>query len=209
MNNLLGIDVNLWNNTEAKEQGEFDSLKLGGHEVKIVNAVLYENPTNGNKSLKVMVDIAGKDEQAGFFQKQYDSNNLSEKKWPNGATRYLSLKEESLAFTKGFTTSVEKSNAGFKFDTSKGWEQLRNLKVAGVFGQEEYERNDGSVGLATKLTGFRSLDKLNEIKVPKIKMLDGTFVEVDDYKNVAGNRQAAQLEKAYGCVEISTEQLPF
>ena len=178
----LGFNLDDWNNTEAKEFGEFETLELGGHEVVIKKAELYRSDFSGNTSLKVEIDIAGDDKQAGFYQKQYDENTNADKKWPNGAVRYLSLKKESLAYTKGFITALEKSNNNFKFDTSKGWEQLKGLKCAGVFGWEEYEKQDGTTGIATKLTQFRSLDKLNDIKIPSVKLLDGTYIDYEEYK---------------------------
>lgn len=199
----LGFDINEWNETEAKEFGEFERLELGGHEVVIKTAELYENPVSHNKSLKVTVDIAGNDKQAGYFQKQFDDNNNADKKWANGATRYMSLKKEHLAYTKGFITALEKSNNGFKFDTSKGWEQLVNLKCAGVFGLEEYEAEDGNVKTTTKLTQFRSLDKLSEIKIPSVKLINGTYIDYDKY--TPSNNNITQL---YGeTVEISDDFL--
>ena len=120
MNNNLGFDLNVWNDTKAIESGEFESLKLGGHKITILDASLYKSEISGNTSLKVCVDIAEGDEQAFYFQKQYNENPNSDKKWSNGATKYLSLKEENLGYTKGFISSLEKSNPNFKFDTSKG-----------------------------------------------------------------------------------------
>ena len=129
-----------------------------------MNAEEYTSVITGNTSLKISVDIAGNDKQKGFFKKQYDENKDANKKWSSGATKYLSLKDEQIAYLKGFITALEKSNNNFKFDTNGTWEQLKNLKVAGVFGLEEYEKEDKTIGTAIKLVQFRSLDKLNEIK---------------------------------------------
>ena len=203
----LGFDLKEWNEVEPIEMGERKVLELGGHEIVIKDARLYTSEQSGNTSLKVCVDIAGSDKQKGFFQEQYDNNTLSEKKWPNGATRFLSLKKESLAYTKGFITALEKSNKNFKFDTSKGWEQLNGLKCAGVFGLEEYEKQDGTIGVSTKLTQFRSLDKLKDIQIPRVKKLDGTFIEYEEYKN---NKSKQQEENPFdNVVEIAPENLPF
>ena len=202
----LGFDLKDWEEVEAVEMGDYENLSLGGHEVVIMDARLYTSEQSGNTSLKVCVDIAGNDKQKGFFKKQYDNNNLSERKWPSGATRYLSLKKESLQFTKGFVSALEKSNNGFKFDTSKGWEQLNGLKCAGQFGWEEYQDNEGNTKLATKLVQFRSLDKLKEIKIPKVKLLDGTMVDYNDYNEFYRNKNNNTTSNA---VEISAENLPF
>jgi hypothetical protein len=203
----LGFDINDWESATPIEMGEYESLKLGGHEVIIMDARLYTSEQTKNTSLKVSVDISGNDEQKGFFKKQYDENQNADKRWPSGAVKYLSLKTESLGYTKGFITALEKSNNGFKFDTSKGWEQLKGLKCAGVFGLEEYERQDGGVGTTTKLTQFRSLDKLGEIKIPRVKLLDGSYVDYEEYKS--GKVTTSTSNAEVDAIEISMDKLPF
>lgn len=205
----MNFNVNLWDQTEAKEFGEIERLELGGHELVILDAREYKSEISGNVSLKVSVDIGGKDKQKGFFQKQYDNNKLSERKWPTGGVKYMSLKDEQLGFLKGFITALEKSNSNFKFNTKGTWEQLKGLKIAGQFGLEEYEKQDGDIGTATKLVQFRSLDKLNEIKIPKVKLLNGELVDYEEYKN--RNDEVQQLNDLFGSgvVEISDDDMPF
>lgn len=187
-----------WDNVQANT-GDFESLKLGGHEVVIKNAYEYTGMT-GNTSLKVEVDIAGNDEQKEYYQKQYDNNTSSDKKWPAGSCKYISLKEDDtcVAMFKGFTTCVEKSNPGYTWN----WDEktLIGKKLCGVYGQEEYQDSDGEVRLATKLVQFRSLDKLNEIKIPRVKLLDGTYVDYEKYKFPA---------KTETKVEVKAEDIPF
>lgn len=178
----MNFNKDLFEKTEGKEFGEFESLTLGGHELVILSAEEYTSPISGNTSLRVCVDIAGNDEQAGYFKKQYDAQT-GDKKWPTGGIRYLSLKDDQIAYLKGTITAIENSNFGFKFDMNGTWLQLKGKKIAGVFGLEEYLDNEGKTKTATKLTQFRSLDKLNEIKIPKVKLLDGSTMEYEDYKN--------------------------
>ena len=204
----MNFNMDLWETTEAKEFGEIERLELGGHELVILDAREYKSEISGNVSLKVSVDIGGKDKQKGFFKKQYDNNTLSERKWSNGAIKYLSLKDEQLGYLKGFITALEKSNPNFKFNTKGTWEQLKGLKIAGQFGLEEYEKQDGSIGTVTKLVQFRSLDKLNEIKIPKVKLLNGDMVEYEKYQN---RNSSNELNELFGdsVVEISSGDLPF
>ena len=178
----MNFNMDLWDETEAKEFGEYENLELGGHEIVILDAREHKSEFSGNISLKISVDISGNDKQKGFFKKQYDENTSTDKKWPTGAVKYLSLKDEQLGFLKGFITALEKSNPNFKFNKKGTWEQLKNLKLAGQFGLEEYKKQDGTIGTATKLVQFRSLDKLKDIKIPKVKKLDGSLVEYEDYK---------------------------
>ena len=198
----LGFDLKEWNETEAKEFGEYETLELGGHEVIIKRAELYTSPVSHNTSLKVDVDIAENDKQAGFFKKQYDENTNADKKWPTGATRYMSLKKESLAYTKGFITALEKSNKGFVFDTSKGWDQLKGLKCAGVFGLEQYLNNEGQTKVATKLTQFRSLDKLGNIRIPNVKLLNGSTMPYEEYMKTSTGSNESPFEEFSDVVEI-------
>lgn len=206
----MNFNIDLWDDTEAKEFGEFETLELGGHELIIKEVGEHKSEVSGNVSLKVCVDIAGNDKQAGFFQKQYDENTNMDKKWPTGGCRYLSLKDEQLAYLKGFITALEKSNVNFKFNKNGKWSQLKGLRIAGQFGWEEYKKEDGTIGVATKLIQFRSLDKLSEIKVPDVKLLDGTRIAHEEYqearKNNIGNA-SNQLSQFDDVVELSDDFL--
>ena len=202
----MNFNMDLWDKIEAKEFGDFETLELGGHEIVIMDAREYTSEFTGNTSLKISVDIAGNDKQKGFFKNQYDENTNNDKKWPSGSVKYLSLKDEQLTYLKGFITSLEKSNNNFKFNTKGNWEQLKGLKLAGQFGLEEYKDNEGNIKAATKLVQFRSLDKLNEIKIPKVKLLDGSFMEYEDYKNRSIN---IANDKSNDVVEINSDSLPF
>ena len=181
-----------WNEIESKEAGEFVNLSLGGHACKILDVREYTSEISGNTSLKVSIDIDENGEFKDYFKKQYDSNNLSERKWPSSAVKYLSLKEEQMSYLKGFISAVEKSNnikikvdAGKELDLS----QFKGLKIAGVFGLEEYENDKGEIRTTTKLVQFRSLDKLSEIKIPKVKLISGEMVDYEDYqKNKKDNK---------------------
>ena len=202
----MNFNMDLWDKIEAKEFGDFETLELGGHEIVIMDAREYTSEFTGNTSLKISVDIAGNDKQKGYFKNQYDENTNNDKKWPSGSVKYLSLKDEQLTYLKGFITSLEKSNNNFKFNTKGNWEQLKGLKLAGQFGLEEYKDNEGNIKAATKLVQFRSLDKLNEIKIPKVKLLDGSFMEYEDYKNRSIN---IANDKSNDVVEINPDSLPF
>lgn len=197
----MNFNEELFNKTEAKEFGEFENLELGGHLLTIVDAREYTSEISGNVSLRISVDISKGEKQEGFFKKQYDSNTNQDKKWSSAGTKYLSLKDEQLAYLKGFITAVEKSNADFKFNTKGTWDQLKGLKVAGQFGLEEYLDGEGHLKTATKLVQFRSIDKLPEIKIPRVKKLDGTFVDYDYYIN---HRATATAEEVFGSSIVET-----
>lgn len=188
-----------WDTTEpAKEFGDFENLELGGHIVVIKNAYEYTG-TTGNTSLKIEVDIAdGK--QKDFFKKQFDANTNMDKKWPNGAVKYISLNEEHTSLFKGFITTIENSNPGYKWNFEEN--TLIGKRLVGVFGLEEYTKQDGSIGLATKLTQFRSLDKLNEVQIPKVKTLNNQYVDYNEYMS---NRNNNSIEKTFGTDSVSLD----
>lgn len=200
----MNFNKDLFEKAEAKEFGDFETLELGGHELVILDAREYTSEVSGNTSLKVSVDIAGMDKQAGFFKKQYDENTNPEKKWPNGAVKYLSLKDEQIEYLKGFITAVENSNPGFKFDDNGTWEQLKGKKIAGQFGLEEYIDSENKIRTATKLLRFRSLTKLGEIAIPSVKTIDGDYVDYDDYMETRRNNNSNDV-----AIEIPDDALPF
>ena len=198
--NYDNIEVNL----------EFTPISLGGHKGIILGIEEYTSPISGNTSLKVSVDTSKDDVQPDYFTEQYKSDTRPEKKWSNSAIKYVSLKEDEncVRMLKGFITSVENSNNGFVYDWNKEVDQLKGKKVGLVFGLEEYTNNDGETKTITKLNQFRSIDKINEVKIPKVKLLNGDLIEYEEYKN---RIKVNDLKQEFGSsvVEISNEELPF
>ena len=68
---------------------------------------------------------------------------------------------------------------------------------------EEYIDNEEKVRAGTKLTNFRSLDKLPEIKIPRVKLIDDTYIDYEDYKPSTNNSTQTKS------VEITDADLPF
>ena len=182
---------------EEIEINEFDytPLELGGHKGIIKKVEEYTSQISGNTSLKVEVDTDKDDKQPNYYQDQYDNNTNSNKKWAVGATKYVSLKEDEncIKMLKSFITAVENSNPNFTYDWNKEIDQLKDKKVGLIFGLEEYQDQEGNTKTATKLTQFRSLDKVDNAKIPKVKLLDGTFVEYENYKKEDSKNQFNNL----------------
>lgn len=171
-------------NYDNVEVMEFDytPIELGGHKGIIMKAEEYTSPQSGKTSLKVSVDTAKDDKQPEYFAEQYKNDTRIDRKWSNSAIKYISLGEEEnqVKILKAFIIAYENSN-NCQFDWNKDWEQLKGKKIGIVFGQEEYISQDGTTKLATKLVQFRSIDKVDNIKIPKVKLLDGTYVEYENY----------------------------
>jgi len=172
------------NYDEVEVNQEFERLELGGHKGIIKSVEEYTSPFSENTSLKVEVDTDKDDKQPNYYQERYNSDTNANKKWPTGAVKYVSLKEDEncVKMLKGFITAVENSNSNFTYDWSKEPDQLKGKKVGLIFGLEEYTNQQGETKTATKLTQFRSLDKVDSAKIPKVRLLDGSFVEYSEYK---------------------------
>lgn len=148
----------------------FEPLTLGGHVCVIKGVEETKTKTTGKDMLKVAIDIAEGDPQAGYYADRFANDTRENKKWP--CIAYVVLEDKDGNCSRqlaGFVTSVEASNPGFKFP----WDNvgyLKGKKVGGVFGQEEYmARDSGEIKKATKLSWFCSADKAKDAKVPKLK----------------------------------------
>ena len=177
------------NYDEIQVNQEFERLELGGHKGIIKSVEEYTSTISGNTSLKVEVDTATDDKQPNYFQKQYDENTNADKRWSSSGTKYVSLKQDEncIKMLKAFITSVENSNPNFTYDWNKDVDQLKGKKVGLVFGLEEYENDKGETKTATKLTQFRSIDKVDNAKIPNVRLLNGSYIEYDKYNTNTTN----------------------
>jgi hypothetical protein len=177
------------NYDEIQVNQEFERLELGGHKGIIKSVEEYTSTISGNTSLKVEVDTATDDKQPSYFQKQYDENTNADKRWSSSGTKYVSLRQDDncIKMLKAFITSVENSNNGFTYDWNKDVDQLKGKKVGLVFGLEEYENDKGETKTATKLTQFRSIDKVDNAKIPNVRLLNGSYIEYDKYNSNTTN----------------------
>ena len=185
---------------------DYEKIELGGHKGIIIKVEEYTSPISGKTSLKVYVDTASDDKQPGFYKKQYDSDTRIDKKWGNGAIKYVPLGEEEnqIKMLKSFITCVENSNANYTYDWNKEVGQLKDKKIGLVFGLEEYTSQDGETKITTKLNQFRSIDKVDNVKIPKVKLLDGTYVDYEEYMNKNNlNNSSNTIDNLFGdIVEI-------
>lgn len=196
------------NYDEVQVNLDFERLELGGHKGIIKNVSEYTSQTSGNTSLKVEVDTDSTDKQPGYFQKQYDNDTRSDKKWSTGATKYVSLKEDEncVKMLKSFITSVENSNPGFSYDWNKDVDQLKGKKVGLVFGLEEYQNQEGKLKTATKLNQFRSLDKVDHVLIPKVRLVSGAYMDYEAY--IEETKESSNpFEALEDVVEISDDIL--
>lgn len=167
---------------KGMEDFSFKTLPIGAYECIIKDARIHTNKENGKETLKVSVDIAS-GEYKDYFQKRYDNNNNSDKKWDNNAVKYLAFQGENVSYFKGFITCIQNSNVGYDWN----WDEtsLKNKKICGIFQYEEYKKLDGSKAVKVRLSKFRSLDKMKESQENlsySVRLLNGSYMSIDDYK---------------------------
>lgn len=168
----MGINLNDkgYNDVPPANPGEYVKLPAGGYICRIVNAELIKSKA-GNLMLVLSVDIAD-----GDFQNFFKANSHNDK-WNNSAI-YRQLIFDSnnrvSSFLKGLFTCIENSNDNFKVNVRNFEPDTLRGKLCGfIFGDEEYERRDKSVGVKTVIKFPTSVDKIRsgDFKLPELKKL--------------------------------------
>ena len=190
---------------EAKGMDDFRGLPIGAYECVIMDARVNHNEQSGKDTFKVSVDIAS-GEFKDYFRKMYETDTRIDRKWNNNAVRYLAYQGDNASYFKGFLTSVENSNPGYKWDWDES--KLKGKKICGVFQYEEYEKQDGTKGVKVRLNKFRSIDKMKDIEVSdNVKLLNNAgYMSIDDYNGKIENKTS---NNESNFIEIGSDDLPF
>lgn len=185
---------------EAKvNMGGGDKLETGGHVLEILKA--QETTLKGYNVLEIYFDTHPSDKQPTFYKDKYDSDV---EQFGKENSRYQGLfnlflpmgdpEENTYKWAnsrlKGFLTSVEESNAGYKFDWNVS--SLRGKKVGGVFGEEEYEYSN-EIRKAVRLRYFCSTESAPTQKIPKVKELKNKAPATSQTTYVAPPPKQAEL----------------
>ena len=174
--------------------GGIPQLPKGGYIAKILDC--KEESKNGYSWLAFSFDIA-EGEHKGHFAEQYRANTNENKKWrgtynafiPEEASQYY---EENLNKFKTMIANIEESNPGYHWDWDES--KLKGKVIGVIFGEKEFETQNGDVIIVTECRGIRSVDciKNGKFKMPALKTLSGApsvsststssngFTEVDD-----------------------------
>lgn len=94
-----------------------------------------------------------------------------------------SYKEKALPFFKGFKTCLEVSNPRYVFQTNN-LEAMRGKRLGIVLGEEEYRKNDGTVGTRLYVAEVRSVKAIQDgdYKVPELKKLSSSSAQRPAYQ---------------------------
>lgn len=161
--------------------GDYEVLEPGGYICKIVNAK-EEKSQSGRDMLVIDFDIA-EGEHKDIYQRRYDvlkkaSNSPDDMpKWPNNGVHRIMINDSEgnfNKFLKTFITSVEQSNNFDFWGKNKGEAKgLKGKLFGGIFGEEEYEKNDGKIGTSTKLQWIRATSTIEDGKyqIPEKKTI--------------------------------------
>lgn len=158
----------------AQIMGEFTRLKPGGHYL-IIRSVEEVTSKGGNAMLKICFDTDKTDSQPKFFATEFETRaNNPERTWPNGGTSYIITDDQyGTSRLKGFVTSVEASNPGFKVAWGDGpafGKQFWGRRVGGVFAEElDWYEAKAKVTHKTVLLRWTSVNKVGEVVVPDVR----------------------------------------
>ncbi len=153
--------------------GDFEQLKLGGHVCKIIGVKIEYTPNTNAEVLILALDIA-EGEQAGYYQKQFDEAKKKDPQTKWKCTYRQFTQGNSTPYFKGMIENIEKSNAGYNFESTGFNEQtLVGKLIGGVFGREQYQAQDGKLKFATKCRSLRTVEAVrNGIEAPEDKLLE-------------------------------------
>lgn len=183
-----------WEAAKAKVQSA--QLPAGAYVCKIVNAAI-EEMKNGDVRLTLDIDIIEGD-YAGHF-----SRLVKDGKWDFRGKFKRYLKKNGEVFPRSFVsliTDLEKQNPNFVFDTRKIEESnFKNLISGFVFGEREYEANDGSIKIGVNIRYSCLADKVRDgsVKIPAVEGLNKPIAPKEDYS------------KEFNNTSISDDDLPF
>lgn len=189
---------------EAKVQGEFTPVELGGHYL-VIKQVAEKMNKNNQPMIVVLFDFAQNDKQPGYFMEQYKNDTREDKKWPNQATQYINVYDSEGKTTrnfKTFTTCVEHSNTGFTTQWGDNFcQQFKDKKIGGVFG-EQMDFYNGEEKKKRVMRWFVSSDKVADAAVPEIS-------ETAAYKESKNNQMVSAPDGFMNIPDGIDEQLPF
>lgn len=168
------------NYDEIPVVGDYEVLEPGGYICKIINAK-EEKSKSGRDMLVIAFDIE-EGEHKGIYQRRYEELSKNDTpdnmaKWPNNGVHRIMINDNEgnfNKFLKTFITSVEQSNNFDFWGKNKGEAKgLKGKLFGGIFGEEEYEKNDGKIGTSTKLQWIRATSTIEDGKyqIPEKKTI--------------------------------------
>ena len=177
-------DIN-WENVE--ELKEFQPIEPGGYIGRIFT--VEDNPDK--EYIMMSIDIA-----EGKYKDHFAKLAVERGYW--ALKLYRSYKESALRMFKAFKSQVEKSNPGYTFNNDET--TLVDKYIGIILQEEEYIKNDGSVGDRIKIV--RTLP-VEDIRAGKFKVPEKTTINREEQK------PTTPPADVWGNVDSSDEPTPF
>ena len=172
--------INNWNNIEAQGNEEYKRLVPGGYVCRITK--VEDHPDKSY--LYIEFDIA-EGEYMGYGASCLERNGFTPLRM------YRSYSDKAAGMFKGFIQNVEASNSSYHWDWKE--QTLVGRLIGIVLGEEEYKKQDGSIG-----TRFNSRDKtVDAIKNGRFKVPEKKTLPVE------------QNTTTFTALDDSTDDLPF
>ncbi len=184
----------------AQAYGGNTKLPAGGYVCKILNARV-EN-VFGSDKLAFAIDVA-EGEYKGFYQRLFEQKKQADPsaKFPGKYDCFIARQDGSTnPWFKGSIVAVEKSNPGYDFAATNGNEKTLVGKLVGVvFGEEEFQGNNGNWYTSVKPVMFRSADSIRngDFEIPEKKRREPK--NGGGYMAMPGNTMQ----------EVTDDELPF
>lgn len=174
------------------------ALPAGGHVCKILGAKL-DKARSGAEMLVIAFEIQEGSEYDGYYAKLHEryTRNRPDAKWPGMFRSSIITRDgKTNSFFKGLITAIEESNTGYSFKGA-GCEEatLKGKMVAFNFGEEEWRKNDGTIGVDVKPFYAISVKHARE------------GIEPPPRKNLPQNAHNAQRAPEF--TEVQDDELPF
>ena len=151
-----------WNEVEPVGNATSAPLQAGGYVGKITSV----EDVADKMYLKITWDIT-EGEFKGNGASCMERNGFL----PSPFTFIRSYKDSAIGFFKGFISSVEQSNPNYKWDFNE--KTLVGKTIGCIVGEQEYRKNDGSIGtrLKTKKTVSAETIRGGNFKIPPKEVL--------------------------------------
>lgn len=185
--------------------GDFERLPAGGYECRIINAGTRQS-RSGKDMLVLLVDIDSGN-HANYFTDDYENRaryyaSAPDKvRWGAGGMYYNLLEgERPQGMFKGLIETLEADNPQFKW-ANCNWDEKRLIgcKFGGLFREEEYTKQDGTIGTSVRIFRILPLKGITEHAIPEPKKLT---------QNANGGGNAATNNPAFGA-PMRDEDIPF
>lgn len=174
------------NYDELKGSYGFEILAAGGHKCVIMSA--EEKLDNSGRAILVFYfDTDTTDSQPNYFSNRYKTDTRADKRWPVAGQKTLWIESDWFdSQLSKITGAIEKSDPDAQIWDKSGnlmLEALKNKKIGIVFGEEEYTKDDYTVGVTTKPRYFCGYDEAPDQKVPERKQSKGRPAPPPNTKN--------------------------